>query len=127
MSVSGIEGSASAYAALFAARINEISPVQGGGGIGKGSGVTDRGMRDAELEELKKKNPDSSRLDFAKLTEAEKLRARLMAEKGVSEDSLARMEPDQRAKLEEDVRQKVADHVQQTTGKTVGGLANIVV
>jgi hypothetical protein len=125
MSVSGIESSASAYATLFAARINEISPIQGG--KAGTSGITDRGMRDAELEELKKKNPDSSRLDFAKLSEAEKLRARLMAEKGVSEDSLAQMQPDQRAKLEEDVRQKVADHVQQTTGKTVGGLANIVV
>lgn len=126
MSVSGIESSASAYATLFASRINEISPVQGGG-IGKTSGVTDRGMRDAELEELKKKNPDSSRLDFAKLSEAEKLRAKLMAEKGVSEDSLATMQPDQRANFEEDIRQKVADHVQQLTGKTVGGLANIVV
>ena len=125
MAVSGIESSSSAYATLFASRINEISPIQGK--TSGTSGVTDRGMRDAELEELKSKNPDSSRLDFAKLSEAEKLRAKLMAEKGVSEDSLARMDTDLRAKLEEDIRQKVADHVQQTTGKTVGGLANIVV
>ncbi|MCW0232669.1 MAG: hypothetical protein OJJ21_03630 [Ferrovibrio sp.] len=66
-------------------------------------------------------------LDFAKMDETEKLQLAWLEKNDLTAEKLAGMDAQQRAGLEEDLRKKVEEHVRTLTGKTAGGLANLVV
>lgn len=66
-------------------------------------------------------------LDFAKMDDTEKLQLAWLEKNDLTAEKLAGMDAQQRAALEENLRQNVEEHVRALTGKTAGGLANLVV
>jgi hypothetical protein len=66
-------------------------------------------------------------LDFAKLEDTEKARLAWFQQNDLTAEHMAGMDAQQRAGLEEILRKKTEEHVWALTGKTAGGLANLVV
>ncbi len=66
-------------------------------------------------------------LDYAKMEDTQQVRLAWLEEKGITPEQLGQMDKQQRAAVEEDLRQKVEEHVRGLTGKSFGGLANLVV
>lgn len=64
-------------------------------------------------------------LDFAKIEDASKMRLAWFDEQPVAQNA-ADMDAQQRSQLEETLRKKTEDHVRAMTGKTSGGLVNLV-
>lgn len=64
-------------------------------------------------------------LDFAKIEDAGKMRLAWFDENPTARNP-ADMDAQQRSQLEETLRKKTEDHVRAMTGKTSGGLVNIV-
>lgn len=64
-------------------------------------------------------------LDFAKIEDAGKMRLAWFDENPTARNP-ADMDAQQRGQLEETLRKKTEDHVRAMTGKTSGGLVNIV-
>lgn len=65
-------------------------------------------------------------LDFAKIEDAGKMRLAWFSEQNPTAQNLADMDAQQRSQLEETLRKKTEDHVRAMTGKTSGGLVNLV-
>lgn len=65
-------------------------------------------------------------LDFAKIEDAGKLRLAWFNEQNPTTQNPADMDAQQRSQLEETLRKKTEDHVRAITGKTSGGLVNLV-
>jgi hypothetical protein len=66
-------------------------------------------------------------LDFAKMQDAELVRLAWLDDNGITAEQLGQMDKQQRAAVEEDLRQTMEAHVRTLTGKSAGGLANLVV
>lgn len=91
-------------------------------GIAQGqSAATDTSTQKLE------KSPEEKFLDFSKLSDVDKLRMKELKEKDLSEEKLNEMAASEREALEEDIRAKVEQSVRQQTGKSIGGIADIVV
>lgn len=65
-------------------------------------------------------------LDFAKIEDAGKMRLAWFNEQNLTAQNPADMDTQQRSQLEETLRKKTEDHVRAMTGKTSGGLVNLV-
>jgi hypothetical protein len=83
----------------------------------------------AQTGELKpvqlSKDQQQQLLDFAKIEDAGKMRLAWFNEQPVAQNA-ADMDAQQRSQLEETLRKKTEDHVRAMTGKTSGGLVNLV-
>lgn len=83
----------------------------------------------AQTSELKPvqltKDQQQQLLDFAKIEDAGKMRLAWFDEQPMAQNA-ANMDAQQRSQLEETLRKKTEDHVRAMTGKTSGGLVNIV-
>lgn len=83
----------------------------------------------AQTGELKpiqlSKDQQEQLLDFAKIEDAGKMRLAWFNEQPVAQNA-ADMDARQRSQLEETLRKKTEDHVRAMTGKTSGGLVNLV-
>jgi hypothetical protein len=63
--------------------------------------------------------------DFAKIEDASKMRLAWFDEQPVAQNA-ADLDAQQRSQIEETLRKKTEDHVRAMTGKTSGGLVNLV-
>lgn len=85
--------------------------------------------RPAQAGELKpvqlSKDQQQQLLDFARIEDAGKMRLAWFNEQPVAQNA-ADMDAQQRSQLEETLRKKTEDHVRAMTGKTSGGLVNLV-
>ncbi|MBS4048765.1 MAG: hypothetical protein KG075_20645 [Alphaproteobacteria bacterium] len=83
----------------------------------------------AQTSELKPveltKDQQQQLLDFAKIEDAGKMRLAWFDEQPMAQNA-ADMDAQQRSQLEETLRKKTEDHVRAMTGKTSGGLVNLV-
>lgn len=83
----------------------------------------------AQTGELKpiqlSKDQQQQLLDFAKIEDAGKMRLAWFNEQPVAQNT-ADMDAQQRSQFEETLRKKTEDHVRAMTGKTSGGLVNLV-
>jgi hypothetical protein len=83
----------------------------------------------AQASELKpvqlSKDQQQQLLDFARIEDAGKMRLAWFNEQPVAQNA-ADMDAQQRSQLEETLRKKTEDHVRAMTGKTSGGLVNLV-
>lgn len=66
-------------------------------------------------------------LDYARMSVAERMREQILKSKGLTEDDLNSMDPEERAELEKEIREELREKVVQQTGKETGGIANILV
>lgn len=65
-------------------------------------------------------------LDAAKIEDADKMRLAWFTEQNPTAQNASDMDAQQRSQLEETLRKKTEDHVRAMTGKTSGGLVNLV-
>ncbi|MEK9970598.1 MAG: hypothetical protein VW600_15765, partial [Ferrovibrio sp.] len=65
-------------------------------------------------------------LDTSKIEDAGKMRLAWFTEANPTAQNFSEMDSQQRAQLEETLRKKTEDHVRAMTGKTSGGLVNLV-
>jgi hypothetical protein len=72
------------------------------------------------------KDQQQQLLDFAKIEDAGKMRLAWFNEQNPTAQNAADMDAQQRSQLEETLRKKTEDHVRAMTGKTSGGLVNLV-
>ncbi|PJI43271.1 hypothetical protein [Ferrovibrio sp.] len=79
----------------------------------------------SELKPLVLSKDQQQLLDFAKIEDASKMRLAWFDEQPVAQNA-ADMDAQQRSQLEETLRKKTEDHVRAMTGKTSGGLVNLV-
>ncbi|WP_374466347.1 hypothetical protein [Ferrovibrio sp.] len=66
-------------------------------------------------------------LDYAKMSIPERIRAKYLEENGLTEEGLAQLDEKLRKKIEEEIREKIEEAVKQGTGKTAGGIADMLV
>lgn len=65
-------------------------------------------------------------LKWARMTPEERMRANVLASLGLTEESLAAMEPEERKKIEEKVREMIREKIERSTG-VPGRLADVTV
>lgn len=81
----------------------------------------------AELQQLPlDKDQQQQFQDFAKIEDAGKVRLAWFSDQALTPEQLGEMDTQQRSQLEETLRKKTEDHVRAMTGKTSGGLVNLV-
>lgn len=73
--------------------------------------------------------PDAAQdfLDYAKMSIPERIRAKYLEENGLTEEGLAQLDEKLRKKIEEEIREQIEEAVKQGTGKSAGGIANLLV
>jgi hypothetical protein len=87
----------------------------------------ERSADTAELQPLQlDQDAQQQFLDAAKIEDAGKMRLAWFTEQNPTAQNPADMDAQQRAELEETLRKKTEDHVRALTGKTSGGLVNLV-
>lgn len=73
------------------------------------------------------KSAEEKFLDYSKLSDADKIRMKELKEKDLSDEKLNEMAAEQREALEEGIREKIEQTVRMQTGKSIGGIADIIV
>lgn len=73
--------------------------------------------------------PDAAQdfLDYAKMSIPERIRAKYLEENGLTEEGLAQLDEKLRKKIEEEIREEIEEAVKQGTGKSAGGIADMLV
>ena len=66
-------------------------------------------------------------LDYAKMSIPERIRAKYLEEHGMTEEGLAQLDEKLRKKIEEEIREEIEKAVKGETGKSAGGIANLLV
>ncbi len=72
-----------------------------------------------------KKTAEEDFLDYARMSVAERIRAQVLQDEKLTEETLAELDAEQRAAIEERIREKVAEKITGETGKSVGGIADV--
>jgi hypothetical protein len=86
----------------------------------------ERDPQAAELQPVQLDKEQQQVLDTSKIEDAAKLRLAWFTEQNPTAQAPAEMDSQQRSQLEETLRKKTEDHVRALTGKTSGGLVNLV-
>lgn len=114
--------------------ISGFNPLTMLGGMAAGKAIDavssifapDQSAQTGELKPVQlTKDQQQQLLDFAKIEDASKMRLAWFDEQPMAQNA-ADMDTQQRSQLEETLRKKTEDHVRAMTGKTSGGLVNIV-
>ncbi|MFN4311258.1 MAG: hypothetical protein ACK4FK_11795 [Ferrovibrio sp.] len=66
-------------------------------------------------------------LDYARMSIPERIRAKYLEEHGMTEEGLAQLDEKLRKKIEEEIREEIEKAVKGETGKSAGGIANLLV
>lgn len=66
-------------------------------------------------------------LDYAKLSIPERIRKSILEKKGLSEEQLAQLEPEERKKIEEEIKEEIKKAIEDGVRKKVGDIADITV
>lgn len=74
-----------------------------------------------------KKSPEEDFLDYARMSVAERIRAQILQDEKLTEEKLNELEAKQRARIEEKIREAIEEKIVGETGKTTGGIADLVV
>jgi hypothetical protein len=111
--ISGIGGSLGAQP-LFGAK--PTGETQGGEG---------RDVFTGKTEEVNK-SPEEDFLDYARMSVAERIRAQFLQDEKLTEEKLRELDAKQRERIEEKIREAIEEKIAGETGKTVGGIADLV-
>ncbi|WP_298720970.1 hypothetical protein [uncultured Ferrovibrio sp.] len=64
-------------------------------------------------------------LDYARMSVAERIRAQILEDKGLTEERLAELDAEKRKAIEEEIRQAIEEKMKVETGKTEGTMADL--
>jgi hypothetical protein len=74
-----------------------------------------------------KKAPEQDFLDYAKMSVPERIRKSYLEQEGLTEEQLAQLDTETRKKIEDDIREKIEESIKKETGRSIGGIANLLV
>lgn len=71
------------------------------------------------------KSPEEDFLEFARMSPAERMRASMLQEMGLTEDDLAKMSADERAKVNDEIARRIRDKALETSEKRTGMIVDV--
>jgi hypothetical protein len=74
----------------------------------------------AAVKPAEAKSAEQNFLDYAKMTPAERLHARMLAELGVTEDQFKAMSPAEQQKIEDKIREMIKQQAANSSEKSTG-------
>ena len=76
-------------------------------------------------EQIAAKSPAEDFLEYARMTPAERIRASILDEMGITEEELEQMGPEERKAIEKVIAERTKEKVEQATEKRTGMLIDV--
>lgn len=71
------------------------------------------------------KSPEEDFLDYARMSPAERMRAAMLQEMGLTEDDLAKMSADERAKVNDEIARRIREKALEANEKRPGMIVDV--
>jgi TPP-dependent pyruvate/acetoin dehydrogenase alpha subunit len=87
--------------------------------------LTGSSLSTSSTQSASGQSPAQWLMNYAQMTPAQQMRASILAQMGLTEQDLAKMDPKAREKVEDKIKQDIQQQVQQSTEKKTGVIADI--